>query len=147
MADHRPSDLASAALRHVRDAEHLLTKGDHQSIDQALHLAGFGPECIRKATLSARWGDKLIGHDFSEGGEALLDVLISLDPHSVRAGAAGFAQRFPALAGWDVNRRYDRTGHAEPDATRELVEQARRAVDETFLTLWLDGRLDDGGEW
>lgn len=37
--------LISAALRHVRDAEQLLTS----SPDQAWHLADFGPECIRKS--------------------------------------------------------------------------------------------------
>lgn len=144
MATLTASDLASAALRHVRDAEHLLTAGDHQSVDQAYHLAGFGPECIRKAALSARWGDKVIGHDFSEDLEAQLDVLIALDPLSVRAGAEGFARRFPEIATWDVSGRYERTGTIDEAEARKLVEAARRAVDETLLTLWLDGRLDDG---
>lgn len=127
MATLIASDLASAALRHVRDAEHLLAEGDHQSVDQAYHLAGFGPECIRKAALSARWGDKIIGHDFSTDGEALLDVLVSLDPHGVRAGAGDFSRRFPKLARWDVNRRYARTGTIDEEQARDLVEEARGA--------------------
>lgn len=144
MATLTASDLASAALRHVRDAEHLLAPGDHQSVDQAYHLAGFGPECIRKAALGARWGDKIIGHDFSPDGEALLDVLIALDPLSVRAGVEDFARRFPEIEAWDVNKRYERTGSVDGETACDLVAAARRAVDETVLTLWLDGRLDDG---
>lgn len=144
MPAHDPDALASAALRHVRDAEHLLADGDHQSIDQAAHLAGFGPECIRKAALSQRWGDKLLGHAFDADGEDILDTLIALDPHAVRAGVADFPRRFPALAAWHIDRRYDRTGTADPTDTTTLVAEARAAVVATLTTLWLDGRLDGG---
>ena len=56
----RRASFISAALRHTRDAEHLLASGPHRSLDQAFHLAGFGPECARKACLSESWADKTI---------------------------------------------------------------------------------------
>jgi len=68
--------LVSAALRHVDDAQALLAV----SPVQAFHLAGFGPECARKAALTvpgASQGtmDKAIGHGFHDnrplGGEAV----------------------------------------------------------------------------
>lgn len=48
MLADRALDLLSAALRHVRDAETLATSADDaRSLDQAFHLAGYGPECER----------------------------------------------------------------------------------------------------
>ncbi len=139
------STLTSAALRHVRDARHLLTDGPHRSVDQANHLAGFGPECIRKAALSARWGDKILGHELGPAGDALLDTLLALDPHGCRAGA--LASPGAALADWRVERRYDATGAADPSATAARVSAAEVFVERVFVTLWLDGRLEDVGEW
>jgi hypothetical protein len=56
--------LFSAALRHLRDAEHLAdATTPHGSLDQAYHLAGFAPECGRKATIAADWMNKALGHD------------------------------------------------------------------------------------
>ncbi len=45
------SDFVSAALRHTRDAEHLVAHGEHASRDQAWHLAGFAHECARKSLI------------------------------------------------------------------------------------------------
>ncbi len=145
----RAADLASAALRHVRDADHLLEPGPHRSVDQALHLAGFGPECVRKAALTSGWSDRILGHELGPEAAERFDLLIALDAHAGRAGVADFDRRFPALAGWRVERRYDPTGAADEAEARAVVEQARAAVGQTFVTLWLDGRLDDapGGEW
>jgi hypothetical protein len=53
--------MASAALRHVRDAK-ILAAGAAPSPDQAWHLIGFGSECSLKAGLSAEWQGKAIGH-------------------------------------------------------------------------------------
>ena len=47
LEDMLGADLVSAALRHARDAEWLA----HRSPDQAYHLAGYAPECARKATV------------------------------------------------------------------------------------------------
>jgi len=80
--------LISAALRLVRDAEHLLEPGAQQFPDEAYYLAGFGPECARKACLESRSFDKVLGHDFADFAESTLDVACALDPHAHRLGAS-----------------------------------------------------------
>ena len=71
--DKHAVDLLSAALRHVRDAEHLATPNHSgHSPDQAYHLAGFGPECARKATLYHRLFDKPLGHTLGVGATTAL---------------------------------------------------------------------------
>jgi hypothetical protein len=136
--------LVSAALRHARDAEHLAdTTSPYQSLDQAFHLAGFGPECARKATLSSRWSDKPLGHELGKKGDRVLDFVLGLDPAARRYNPLDWASRYPALHKWDPECRYETTGHrsAKADAT---VAEARRAVDEIVSALWADGRLPDG---
>ena len=67
-------DLLSAAIRHVRDAELLAsTAGPNRSLDQAFHLAGFAPECARKATLPRSTFDKSIGHGTTAASELSLE--------------------------------------------------------------------------
>jgi hypothetical protein len=138
----RAQGLVSAALRHVRDAERLLSGGDAASPDQAFHLAGFGPECARKAALSAPAFDQALGHDFGDLGERVLDFAAALDPVAHRYAIADYKARFPALAKWSVSCRYDRTGKHAADAAA-LVIEARRCVDELVLALWMDGRWPD----
>jgi len=138
----RAIDLVSAALRHVRDAERLLRAGDAASPDQAYHLAGFGPECARKAALSARSFDQALGHDFGDLGERVLDLAAALDPVAHRYAVADYPARFPALAKWNVSCRYHRTGEHAAEAAA-LVAEARECVDEIVLALWMDGRWPD----
>lgn len=138
--------LVSAALRHVRDAEHLADASNPaRSLDQAYHLAGYGPECARKATLSIRFLDKAIGHRFGQKVEDVLDFALALDPLAQRYQPMGWAQRYPALRVWREDVRYDRTGTYGPAAVAPLLTQAREAVDSVVLALWADGRLGDGG--
>jgi hypothetical protein len=115
LLERRAIDLLSAALRHARDAESLLAPQNPggQSIDQAFHLAGYGPECARKATLGLRDFDKTIGHRFDGRAEGVLDALVALDPWALRYGASGWGARFPALAEWKETARYHRTGTAD----------------------------------
>lgn len=135
----------SAALRHVRDAESLLATGNpERSVDQALHLAGYGPECARKATLSVRTFDKSIGHRFDQPAEDVLEVLVALDPWALRYEPSGWGQRFPALTSWTEAVRYQRTGSADEAQVSALVKQAREAVDGVLVALWADGRFPDG---
>lgn len=138
----RAIGLVSAALRHARDAERLLEPGDAASPDQAFHLAGFGPECARKAALSARWFDQALGHDFGEAGERVLDLVAALDPIAHRYAVDDYPSRFPALAKWNVSCRYHRTGEHAAEAPF-LVAEARECVDEIVLALWMDGRWPD----
>jgi hypothetical protein len=135
------NSLISAALRHLRDAEHLAEPGNFQSVDQALHLAGFGPECARKACLSLRWADKALGHELGPAGEATVELAISLDPAAQRYHARGWPSRFPLLQRWNPQCRYEATGTADEPLTRQLLAEARQAVSETVLALWTDGQL------
>jgi len=139
-------DLISAALRHVRDAE-WLAESTHPggSPDQAWHLAGYGPECARKATLRIRAFDKTIGHRFGSGRENVLDVALALDPFALRYAPSDWAGRYPALTEWREDVRYERTGSfaRKPLPVGELVLHSRRAVDAVVAALWADGRFPD----
>ncbi len=130
--------LISAALRHTRDAEHLLAAGPHQSVDQAWHLAGFGPECARKACLGERWADKPVGHVF---GDDVLEVAMSLDPWALRHRAREWRRSWPVLGEWRPDQRYERTGSRSPERTTDLVAAAREAVDAVVADLWTRGEL------
>lgn len=137
-------DLLSAALRHARDAEHLLATGPDQSLDQAEHLAGFAPECARKACLSETWGNQALGHELSNQGDAILDVLVSLDVFANRYGLDGWGSRFPAMEGWRVHVRYRATAVGALRTTVEaralrVVTEARQVTDELALALYTDG--------
>lgn len=139
----RRRNLICAALRHMSDAEHLADEASPNfSLDQARHLAGYGPECARKALLSVRWADKALGHDFGGDNEDILAVIVALDPHAARYDPSGWTSRYGELPQWKPDCRYDRTGTADSTRTQELVRQARCAVDETVLALWTDGVLE-----
>lgn len=134
-------NLVSAALRHVRDAEHLVAPGPHTSLDQAYHLAGLGPECARKATLSSEPFRRILGHDLGTRGDALLLYWGALDPDAFRYEPLDVAIRFPALASWRVDCRYERSGTRTEGAALNLVREAREHVDGIVSALWADGRL------
>ena len=136
-AETKASALMSAALRHVRDAEYLLDHAPQPSPDQAWHLAGFGPECARKALLHERWLDQIIGHD----SEPLaLDFALSLDARALRM-ARGWGVRWPLLADWKPVARYERTGTKDVKRARALVECARESVDLVAFELCTRGEL------
>jgi hypothetical protein len=138
--------LVSAALRHARDAEWLAHPDNPRpSPDQAWHLAGYGPECARKATLLTRAFDRTIGHRFQSGGEDVLDIATALDPFALRYEPGDWARRFPALTEWRETARYERTGGVaqKRHALSDLVRQARHAVDAVVAALWADGRFAD----
>jgi hypothetical protein len=137
-------DLASAALRHVRDAEHFLGAGPDASVDQAYHLAGFGPECARKACLSLRWLDKEIGHGASVLADQLVELLLAIDPVGHRYDPRDYRTRHPELSQWTVDCRYERTGTRTPAQAQALCREARAAVDAIIAALWADGRVPEG---
>lgn len=137
-------DFASAALRHIRDAEHLIEPGAHASRDQAWHLAGFAHECARKALLQKGWIPRMLGHDFDDAVELIVEIAIALDPRAGRLPVDGWAARYPAVKHWKPDHRYDRTGaadHAPERNLEELVAQGRAAVDTCLVALFLDGSL------
>jgi hypothetical protein len=136
-------DFLSAALRHIRDAEHLAEPGDHASPDQAWHLAGFAHECARKALLRDSWVPKLLGHDFDSSSERTVEIAIALDPRASRFPVRDWANRYPAVAAWMPDHRYERTGtsRAKHRMVGDLVAQGRKAVDASVFALFLDGSL------
>lgn len=141
----------SAALRHTRDARHLCAPGDHRSIEQAWHLAGFGPECARKALLpdDAPYYKEL-GHEVGPDAEACLRWLLTLDPSIGRYEPLGWSAQGAPLARWTPESRYSATGELKDRSGRildvmvvQLVEQADELVDGLVERLWLDGRIKD----
>jgi hypothetical protein len=136
--------LISAALRHVRDAEHLLVPGLHRSVEQALHLAGFGPECIRKGCVDETIADQALGHDIVDATDSVVDVLLALDPAASRYGIDEAASRLSQRARhWSPGCRYMATVAPEPLAgsVALVVHEARAFVDELVLEIWSDGGL------
>lgn len=130
-------DLLSAALRHVRDAEALLPP----SPDQAWHLAGFGPECARKACLTERWADRVVGHKLDQAAEAIIETAVALDAHALRYRLEGWSSR-GMLARWTPEARYQRTNTTTPDDAAALCDDARQILLEVVTRLWADGALD-----
>lgn len=139
---HGQRRLQSAAVRHVRDAERLL-QGEGLSPDQAWHLAGYGPECARKACLEEAILDKVMGHDLGAEGEILLEWWIPLDPAAWRYRLDGWASHAPILARWSPVHRYEATGTRAGEPVRELTAAAARRVLGVLADLWADGRLDE----
>lgn len=137
-------DFASAALRHMRDAEHLLGCGVNASRDQAWHLAGFAHECARKACLDSGWVPKLLGHDFTGASDEVLEFAIALDPRTGRLPVRFWASEYPAIAAWRPDHRYDRTGTLDKKTERDadaIVAEGRKAVENCMLALFLNGEL------
>jgi hypothetical protein len=145
--------LISAALRHVRDAEHLLTSREHRSIEQALHLAGFGPECARKACVDEDITDKALGHDIKAADDSVVDLLLALDPWASRYGLDAHKLK-EREKHWSIDCRYMQTGELDvktgtPKLSDEdvaaVVEEARAFVDGCVDDLWCDGTLPEEG--
>jgi len=135
--------LVSAALRHIRDAEHLLSCPSGSSEDQAYHLAGFAPECARKACLAQDWLNRVLGHDLKSTSDDVLNVALSLDIQAHRYGLQGLAQRFPELSGWSPQARYRKTGTTPSNLASRVVSQARQVTDELITELWLNGCVSE----
>ncbi len=138
------SHLVSAALRHVRDAEHLASEGPNRSLDQALHLAGFAPECVRKACFDERWADHALGHDIRDATDTVVDFLLGYDPDSHRYGVDLAVMELPLRAQhWRPDLRYECSGSVErrigATGAREVIAEARRFVDQRVAALWCDG--------
>lgn len=136
--------LVSAALRHLRDAEHLVEEGPHQSVDQALHLVGFASECVRKGGFDEQIVDHAIGHDVRDGTDAVVDFLVGYDPEAHRYGVHDDAIHLPLrYQHWRPDVRYEATGAAEERigvvGVRSVIEEARTFTDERVEALWCDG--------
>ena len=144
----RPADLPaelkllSAALRHLRDAEHLADASNlHGSLDQAYHLAGFGPECARKAAIATSWVNKSLGHDLGEDSELVLELALALSASASRYEVRGWEQAYPALAAWKPDCRYQATGTYPRSQTEPLLREAWLAATEIMAAMWADGHV------
>lgn len=152
-ARERTTALISAALRHVRDAEHLDGDHAHASPDQVEHLAGFGPECARKALLDLHHFDKfladaldrVLGHDLGSHGDLVVALAVAFNPALRRYSVTGWADEYPELKEWKPECRYHQSGDGKPaDKRQALLATARTITDDATVVLWLDGRLEGG---
>jgi len=137
--------LASAALRHIADATMLY---DASPVG-ALHLAGFGPECARKAALAydTREVDaevwKYIGHGIDPRAEEAARFVFGLDPLASRYPVMGWRERFKGMKKyWHVEARYLRSDAVPPTRAARVLNDARTATTEVIAALWADGRLE-----
>jgi hypothetical protein len=128
--------LVSAAVRHIRDAEALLAS----SPDQAWHLAGFGPECMRKAVLTLPWAGKALGHDLDGSEAVVLSLVLELDPHARRYQGTTRLGSHAILNRWDVKHRYDQTGTWVQSAP-ELVATCSTEVQRLLASIVACGLL------
>ncbi len=140
----RRSRLVSAALRHVHVAEHLVANGPHRSLDEAFHVAGFGPECVQAACLGEEWFGKAVGHGFDVAQSENLRLLMSLDPRARRYLPADWGAQHPVLRSWTVQSRYQPTGTFDLAQATAMTQGARALVDRVVASLWADGLLDRG---
>jgi hypothetical protein len=122
-------DFASAALRHLRDADVLVTTSPVQS----LHLAGFGPECARKAALTRGWATRALGHDAAQPEL----VAWALDLDGVAARTVGTPA--PDL-GWRPDCRYWASGARTGAEARAMVDRCAADAMPILVRLWAQGR-------
>jgi HEPN domain-containing protein len=127
-------DFASAAARHLRDAESLQ---QHDAWDNAAYLAGYVAECSVKAVIEL-------------SRKAPRIHLSALSPLLVRLAAdlAGAARRYrvdldPDLDAirdsWQTDLRYSRTGSVDEAQSKKMVAQAKRVFERTIGAMVLDG--------
>lgn len=113
---------------------------------QAFHLAGFGPECARKAALTVPEAsqtamDKAIGHGFHDVAELALAIACDLDPLASRYELKDWQTRFPALLRWTEQSRYEASDQRTHRVAQATVADASMVVTEVVAALWADGRL------
>ena len=140
---NQQSELTSAALRHIADAEDLL----RASPVQALYLAGYGPECARKAAL-ARWTDRdedlrnrAIGHRFDGPAEVALQWFCDLDPLAPRYALLRWKVTYNVLGEWKEDVRYGRSDSITVTKARRFLHAAQELTLGTIAKLWADGRV------
>jgi hypothetical protein len=144
MSGETAQGFASAALRHVRDARFLLDGcEDYSSPDQAWHLAGFGPECIRKACLASRDWDKVLGHDLGAESDAVLRLLIGIEPGVTRYRIESIVNASMSLSEWEPGCRYKKSGSHDEALAKTLTEECEAFVHRVACELWMDGVLID----
>lgn len=136
-------NFVSAALRHIQDASQLVSS----SPVQAFYLAGYGPECVRKAALTfpdEKVQEQIqfaIGHGFKKHAETALSIAMDVDPMASRYGLSRWGTRQNILQEWNERCRYGRCDSIRVSKARKLIEKAEPVVTDVVLALWADGRL------
>ena len=74
-----------------------------------------------------------------EAAEHVLDFALAIDPQAARYRLVEGAQRFPRLAAWTPECRYEATGSRGEAEVGETVSQAGDAVVAIIAALWADG--------
>ena len=110
-------------------------------MDQAFHLAGFAPECLRKAILATSWVFKPLGHAIGDDADDIVELFAHLEPAVLRYELLGWESRFPELSRWRPEVRYEATGTRTEQQTMALVTEARSLTVDLLSALWADGRL------
>lgn len=128
--------FVQAARRHIRDARTLLAN----SPLQAYHLAGFGPECVRKALPGLTGLAKGLGHTVDRD-DGLATLFAALDPALHRYPVLGWRTRFPTYASWLPEVRYAATADPRHFDAATLVDEAEAAVEEVLFALYADGTV------
>lgn len=137
-------ELVSAALRHISDARTLLPS----SPVQAMYLAGYGPECIRKAALMRLPGDeedqrnRAIGHRFGKPEELTLKLFCDSDTLAPRYRLTGWKSQVNVLGDWKEDLRYGRSDSVPRGRATRLVDACETLTVQTLADLWSDGRLE-----
>lgn len=125
-------DMASAAWRHLHAAKALIADWP----DEAWYIAGYGPECARKASLTDERLWRLMGHE--AGDAALLGWLLSLDARAVQV---------PETAtGWRPDVRYARTNTRTLAQAEAMVVDCWRDAGPILAGLWARGAWSGSGE-
>jgi hypothetical protein len=123
-----------AARRHVRDARALLATSPLQSY----HLAGFGPECARKALPGLDAYAKKLGHKV-DVDIFLTNLFTALDPFLHRYPVVGWSTRFPKYSQWQPEVRYQADTDPRTQDAAALVSEAEEAVCDVLFALYADG--------
>jgi hypothetical protein len=131
-----------SALRHARDARALLETSHHQ----AFHLAGFAPECARKAVPGLAAFGKALGHDVAPD-DRLQELFTALDAQGHRYDwtvLLDWGTVYPALAKWNPQIRYEANSAVLRASADQLVGEAEAAAARVLATLWADGAFPKG---
>lgn len=133
-------DYLSAGLRHFSDSEVLR---EQNRVDNCAYLAGYTIECGLKAVLQVHGrGVREYGHNLRALSGKGLVLAAMLSPGLSRYHVDRITSLDGAIAVWNPEMRYDRTGDVTPDAAKVVSESARAMVSEVMASLLLDGRTN-----
>jgi hypothetical protein len=83
-----------------------------------------------------------LGHELGGSADPTLEFALALDPIARRYDSLNWSVKYPALAKWNPQCRYEKTGHRKKADIGAVVKEARSAVTGIVAALWADGRLE-----